>query len=242
MINIALCDDNKAFLSILSEMVKRCLSEYNIKYNISDYLSGKVFLEHHKKTPFDVVFLDILLPDSGGFEIAKEIKAVSPGTHIIFVTTESSLVYDSFDFRPFYFVPKDSIELLYPKLHHVIKLLISHLSAHTPICIEMPYGEKKYVEPVKIISVQSKANYLYYSMIGADRLCVRGTMDSAMKDLSADFFVRIHNRNIVNMANIRKVDYPNNRVIMCDGREISISRTYKKEFDDIYTKYLRDYS
>lgn len=242
MIDVAVCDDNKAFLSILSGMVDRRLSEQNVMYKISDYLSGKVFLEHHKKDPFDVVFLDILLPESSGFEIAKKIRSISEKTHIIFVTTESSLVYDSFDFRPFYFVPKGSMELLDLKLRHVIELLASYLSANMPICIEMAYGEKKYVEPSKIISIQSKANYLYYSLIGADELRVRGTMDSALKDLSPDFFVRIHNRNIVNMTNIQRVDYPNNRIIMVGGQAINISRAYKKEFDDIYTKYLRDYS
>ena len=106
----------------------------------------------------------------------------------------------------------------------------------------MSYGEKKYVEPARIVSVQSKANYLDYCLSNCERLHVRGKMEDAEKILSPNLFVRIHNRNIVNMAHIKMVDYPNSMVIMSDGQEISISRSYKKEFDDIYTRFLRDFS
>lgn len=242
MIKVAVCDDNKVFLDVLKRMANRRLTECNVTHQITDYLNGAVFLEHHKKEPFDVVFLDIIMPDMDGFEVAKEIRRISEKTYIIFVTTESSLVYDSFDFRPFYFIPKGSSELLNVKLLQVIDKLGAHLSANKTICLEMSYGEKKYVEPARIVSVQSKANYLDYCLSNCERLHVRGKMEDAEKILSPNLFVRIHNRNIVNMAHIKMVDYPNSMVIMSDGQEISISRSYKKEFDDIYTKFLRDFS
>ena len=48
-----MCDDNKVFLEMLVRMVKEKLEEYNVANRITDYMSGTVFLEHHKKEPFD---------------------------------------------------------------------------------------------------------------------------------------------------------------------------------------------
>lgn len=242
MVNVAICDDNKAFLDLLCRMADELLTECMVTHRISDYLSGTVFLEHHRKNPFDVVFLDIVMPDMGGFEVAKEIRRISEKTYIIFVTTESNLVYDSFDFRPFNFIPKESPELLESKFSRVVNMLAKHLSASKPICLEMSFGEKKFVAPSAIIYVQSKANYLNYILENGEYLHIRGKIDNALSILSPQLFMRIHNRNIINMAHIKRIDYPNGEVIMDNGQQISISRTYKKEFDDVYTKYLRDYN
>lgn len=241
MVRVAVCDDNKVFLEMLVRMVKEKLEEYNVANRITDYMSGTVFLEHHKKEPFDIVFLDIIMPDMDGFEVAKEIRKISEKTYIIFVTTERSLVYDVFDFEAFDFVPKDSFELLEGKLNRVINRLSEHLSAYMKICLDISLGEKKVIEPCEIVWVQSKENYVDYVLITGEKLHIRGTIDSVLKILSPRLFVRIHNRNIVNMMHIIRIDYPNNEVIMRDSQRISISRKYKNELDMMYIKFNKDF-
>lgn len=242
MVKIAVCDDNRAFLETMCRTVNEMMTGFGISHQTADYLSGTVFLEHHKQEPFDVVFLDILMPKQNGFEIAREIRKISEKTYIIFVTTEDGLVYDSFDFRPFHFVPKSSPELFKARIYHVIEKLAAHLSANCPIYLKMPFGEKRYVEPSKIISVISKANYIDYCLSSGEVLHVRGRMEDAENILSSKLFVRIHNRNIINMTYVKRPDYPNNQIIMIGDTAINISRKYKKAFDEAYTKYLRDFS
>lgn len=241
MVRVAVCDDNKVFLEMLVRMVKKKLEEYNVANRITDYMSGTVFWEHHKKEPFDIVFLDIIMPDMDGFEVAKEIRKISEKTYIIFVTTERSLVYDVFDFEAFDFVPKDSFELLEGKLNRVINRLSEHLSAYMKICLDISLGENKVIEPCEIVWVQSKGNYVDYVLITGEKLHIRGTIDSVLKILSPRLFVRIHNRNIVNMMHIIRIDYPNNEVIMRDSQRISISRKYKNELDMMYIKFNKDF-
>ncbi len=241
MVRVAVCDDNKVFLEMLVRMVKEKLEEHNVANRITDYMSGTVFLEHHKKEPFDIVFLDIIMPDMDGFEDAKEIRKISAKTYIIFVTTERSLVYDVFDFEAFDFVPKDSFELLEGKLNRVINRLSEHLSAYMKICLDISLGEKKIIEPREIVWVQSKGNYVDHVLITGEKLHIRGTIDSVLKILSPRLFVRIHNRNIVNMMHITRIDYPNNEVIMRDGQRIGISRKYKNELDMMYIKFNKDF-
>lgn len=103
---VAVCDDNSVMMEYISRCVDETLNSYDVPYEISNFVKGKEFIEQHKCTPFDVVFLDIKMPDIDGFDAAKQVRGISEKTYIIFVTTESGLVYDSFDYHPFYFKPR----------------------------------------------------------------------------------------------------------------------------------------
>lgn len=72
--------------------------ERDIDHSIEIYTSGEDFLSEHKQNPFDIVLLDIVMPETDGFKVAKEIRAIKSKTYIIFVTTESGMVFDSLDF------------------------------------------------------------------------------------------------------------------------------------------------
>lgn len=63
MMYVAICDDNKSMLDFLNGKIAEILSENEMSCEISKFLSGTDFLESHKKQPFDVVFLDIVMPD-----------------------------------------------------------------------------------------------------------------------------------------------------------------------------------
>lgn len=241
MIRVAVCDDNKVFLDLLCRMIKTKFSENDLDCEITKYVSGAAFMEHYKKESFDIVFLDIIMPDTNGFMVAKEIRKHSEKTYIVFVTAERSYVYDVFDFRPFGFVPKDMPQYLEDEVAKVINRLSEHLASYKRICFDISFGEKKYVEPIDIVCVQSHANYVDYAMVTGEKLHLRGKIDDAFEILSPRLFVRIHNRNIVNMAHIIRPDYPNNEVIMDNGQTMSVSRSYKNEFVMRYAKYDRDF-
>ena len=106
MVYTAICDDNDAMLNFLNTKICEIFTENGICFELQSFLSGQDFLQKHESNPFDVVFMDIVMPEIDGFEVAKQIRRISFNTYIIFITTESSLVYDSFDFQPFYFIPK----------------------------------------------------------------------------------------------------------------------------------------
>lgn len=242
MIRIAVCDDKKIFVDIISRTVKDEFRSRNIDFAINNFYSGSEFLNNHKAENFDVVFLDIVMPDMNGFEVAKEIVRISEKTLIVFVTTESSLVFDSLDFRPFHFIPKSSVDVLTDRLKYIVSKLEIQLIDSKSICFNLPYDEKKYLYPKDIVSIKSKANYYIIKTKKKDEIQVRGKIDSAMSILPERIFARVHNRYIVNMSYIKKVDYPNLLIIMCDDTNVDISRSFKKDFMEKYNNYLRNYN
>lgn len=229
----------------MTEYITGCVDEtlamYDIPYEISNFVKGKEFIEQHRSSPFDVVFLDIKMPDIDGFEAAKQVRGISEKTYIIFVTTESGLVYDSFDYQPFYFIPKGNAEFLKTKLESVIGKLIEQLKSNYPICLEMPHGEKKYVKTGDIFYILSKSNYLDI-VCKSETIHIRRKLNEIFDELPPKIFARINNRIVVNMGVVCRVDNTRMKVTLYDETELNISRTYKAEFSEKYNIFLRNYS
>ena len=151
-------------------------------------------------------------------------------------------MYESFDFQPFYFIPKGSGKILAERLAHVVKRLAVHLSANKTIILKAPYNEEYSVNPLSIISVESSTKYvLLYRFTDKPPLKIRRKLNEAQSELNSYLFARIHNRFIVNMKHIRRIYYPNLEVTMNDGRTFNISRAYKKELEKLYDIYLRNF-
>lgn len=238
---VAVCDDNKVMLEYLSRQVSESFSSHNIVHEMSNFSCGRDFVSQHEETPFDIVFLDIKMPDIDGFEAAKQVRRISEKTHIIFVTTESGLVYDSFDYSPFYFIPKGKPEILKAKLQSVIGKLIDRIKESQTICFELPHGEKKYVCSDQIIYIASKSNYLDI-VCQAETVHIRRKLDDIMDELPQKSFARIHNRFVINMRYVGRIDNTRLKVILTDETELDISRSYKAAFSKKYNIFLRNFS
>ncbi len=238
---VAVCDDNKVMLDFLSRQISENLTLYNIIHEISSFISGKTFLSQHEKSPFDVVLLDIKLPDIDGFETAKRVKRVSEKTHIIFITTESCLVYDSFDYHPFYFIPKTKPDILKAKLKSVIRKLVDEISNDFTICFDLPYGEKKHINTNEIVYVESTSNYVDI-ICRTETIHIRRKLCDIIDELPYKSFARIHNRCVVNMHYVARIDNSRLKAILKNDRELDISRKYKKDFSERYNIFLRNFS
>lgn len=241
MLRVAVCDDDPTMLDFVSKKSGALLTENGVGHTMKRFLSGSEFLAAHKAEPFDVVFLDIVMPKMNGFDIAKEMRGLFQKTYIIFVTTESSLVYESFDFQPFYFIPKGSPKLLSERLTHVVKRLGVHLSANKRIILKAAYGDEYSIAPTSLVSAESSTKYVTYSFTDRPPLKIRQKLDEAQAVLNPYLFARIHNRYIVNMRLIKRIDYPNLEVTMNDERVFNISRAYKKDLETLYDRYLRNF-
>lgn len=242
MMYIAICDDNKPMLDFLNGKIDDLLTENGRAHELTVFQSGQDFIDSHIKCPFDVVFLDIVMPEPNGFEIAKQVRKISRDTYIIFITTEDSLVYESFDFQPFYFLPKSKLRITEEKLKHVIHKLSVHMAAGEKVLISGAYENKRYVSPSEILYIKSSVNNIEYHLIAGETQAVRGRLDDVLKSLNPYIFARTHNRYIVNMSHIDKTDYPNMEIQLDNGEFVGISRGYKREFEESYLRYTRNFS
>lgn len=85
MMTIAVIDDEET----ARKMTGRILSKAG--YSVETFGSGLPFLQKMEHEPFDIVFLDLQLPDMGGMDILSHIKLIHRWTQVIIVTGHGSI-------------------------------------------------------------------------------------------------------------------------------------------------------
>ena len=133
MLNIAICDDEKLFLQFLQKSLNEIFRELSIVASIHCFSNSSDMLTHHNN--FDIVFLDIDMPQLSGFDSAEKLRAKSLDTYIIFVSSKHELVYKSFEYTPFYFICKTSPQNVYNEIKHAVTKLSSVFAQNKRIAI-----------------------------------------------------------------------------------------------------------
>ena len=95
-----ICDDDPKFCSCLRSKIENIEGSEDVK--ISVYTNASEIIDDCIST--DAFFLDIDMPDTNGFDVAKEIRKHSSKAKIIFVTIHDEMVYKSFEYAPFRFI------------------------------------------------------------------------------------------------------------------------------------------
>lgn len=250
MIRAAICDNEAAVLDILYKHLSEEFGRQGAKTQVEKFTSGKDFLDAYKTEPFDVVFLDIRMPDMNGFDVAAQIRGITDKTYIIFITTENTLVYDSFSFQPFDFIPKmnlselgvnDSSKFLTERISHVIARLLRQFSAAGTICLSLPYNKQITVKISDIKIIQSVRNYAEYVIAGHEPVRIRAKLDDVVSELDDHIFTRPHKSYIINMGYIKDFDSRDMMVTLKDGMIVPVSKKFKHDFETLYINFLRSF-
>ncbi len=80
---ILIVDDNKDFADVFCDILKAS------NYKAEGCYGGKQAVELVKARPFNMVFLDIRMPEMDGVQTLMEIKKIRPETHVIMMTAYS---------------------------------------------------------------------------------------------------------------------------------------------------------
>ncbi len=99
---IYLCDDEPKILTDLSQKVRKCITDSNIK----SFPSGAALMEGLRDEPCDILLLDIDMQGINGMDMAAWLMKQEKKPLLIFVTSHDELVYDSFQYHPFGFIRK----------------------------------------------------------------------------------------------------------------------------------------
>jgi len=85
MITIAVIDDEQTARKMTSRILQQA------GYRVESFENGRTFLQQMEKKTFDIIFLDLLLPDMGGLEILTHVKSIHRDTEAIIVTGYGSI-------------------------------------------------------------------------------------------------------------------------------------------------------
>ena len=115
MIHIAVCDDEPLAVQLLQERLTALLCKEETK--IDAFLSGTQMRDSILAgKSYDLIFLDINLPDMNGIFLARHFRPFIRDSLLIFVSSQDDAVYDSFSAAPFRFLRKSRLQEELPRI------------------------------------------------------------------------------------------------------------------------------
>ena len=233
MINILICDDDKAFIKKISELVDSLMisSPYmDLEYKIrstSDSLSLKNIVSD---SPPDILILDIHMPEADGFEIAEMFFENRAKTKIIFLSSYEELVFYSLRFR------KDAMEKELPEaLYSAIRLIQNDSTnlvvRHYADIQYVPLSNIKYIEKIK---GKNSVSVVCHS----ESLSHRETIQVLDRQLSPLGFVRINSGTLVNLKYVKRIS---GTELYIGDEVLKVSESNIEKVKHALAQYMRTY-
>lgn len=176
MIKIYICDDDPDFLKIIKKAVDNCIlnSQFNdFEYDVVLFDDPNTTIKKINENQPNIIFLDIDMPKTGGFDIAENIGENQSDTIIIFVTSHDNYVFSSFRYRPFRFIRKTHLlEELDEALESALQEL---LCGNKYLELESKYFNEKILLS-NIIYFESKRNYAEITTASGQKYMYRSTI------------------------------------------------------------------
>lgn len=96
MYNIAICDDSEEYGEIVTEFVQRAALGIGISCNLFTFNSGRDLVQACERSNFDIIFLDMEMPEQNGIETGLIIREISSETVIFYITSHKEYAYESY--------------------------------------------------------------------------------------------------------------------------------------------------
>lgn len=231
-LRIAICDDKKNMLDVMSGAVKRAFLRNGINAETETFYSSDSLYRAMVKRGFDLIFLDIQMPHTDGIAFGERLRREGDKTDIIYVSAREDRVFDTFKTNPVDFVRKSNF------VDDLTRVIDNYL-----IKLDEKKGDTVAISSKSGIMNLSVSQIIYFEGSGKSQLvhidgikdCV--TVYKSMELLEEEFkekgFIRIHKGLLVNYKYISRILVGDAE--LTNGEVLPISR---RRATAIKTEYL----
>lgn len=228
---IIVCDDDRIFAQSFAKQLKSTFAQQGTNAEIVVSDNGVQALREITRTPTDVLFLDIDMPEKDGFSVAGELQAVANKPLIVFLSSLEHLVYQAFAFQPFWFLRKAHLEDLPQAVEKIVQTL-SERQAHYTFSVN---GSNMRAALSDILYFESESHYIT-AHLKTQNIRFKGRMGDIEKDLLAHAFVRCHIGYLVNCRFIEVCSRTN--IVLTNGEQIPVSRAKAERTQAAFMSYM----
>lgn len=238
MVKVAFCDDD---MSVLGEL-KGLLDQYCTKRNreigyAAFHGSLELLAEIEKGARYDILFLDVILPNENGISIAKEIRQYDSVVKIIFLTSSCEFAVQSYTVGAYFYQMKPIWE---EKFFRLMDSAISECcrEQQNSLIMRCKNGITR-IDLDRLEYCEVLGRTLLFHMENGKILESTGSMDNLCGQLSRyENFVRPHRSFLINMEYIQKISYKS--ITMENLAEIPIPHGRCCEIKNQYLEYAFD--
>jgi len=193
--------------------------------------SGEDAVEQIRRTQPDLVFLDVQMPECGGFDVLEMLGSNAPQA-VIFVTA-----YDEYALRAFEAGALDY--LLKPFTDERFDLAVSRAKDKVhqpkPERIMVKQGSQVLFVKTEDIDWIEAADYYACLHVGAKSHLVRRTLADLEQDLDPTAFRRTHRSAIVNVRRLRALQLNSDgeyEAVLENGATVPVSRRHRRQLEN----------
>ncbi len=229
---IGICDDDAAQRAYLAEIVADWTRKRHHLTEVKQYSDAKAFLfEYAEEKDFDILLLDIEMPEVSGIELAKTVRRENAGVQIVFVTGYYEYFSDGFDVSALHYLvkPVDAGKLL-PVLDRAAENLSCRQRC---VLVSTPDADRK-LSLGDILYVEAQNVYVIVHTVRGDYR-TRSTLAKFAQQLDETFF-KVHRSYVAGLKYIMKIT--RSGITMTNGDQIPISRGMYDQVHAALIKYL----
>ena len=229
MIKISIVEDDKKQAELLSQYVNRYGEENEYMFDITHFDNAQSFLASDQN--FDIVFMDIELPDGNGMDVIRKVRETDKKIVVIFVTNLAQYAVEGYKVRAFDFIVK-------PISYYNFSLNFPNVLECLEINKDIELWIKAKGEEIRLLASRityievMKHDLIFHTKDGT--FMTSGSISNVADMLEdAPFFFC----NRCYLVNLKYVTQVNQAQVLVDGEWLQISRRKRTEF----LKNLNDY-
>jgi two-component system LytT family response regulator len=204
---------------------------------VEECASGVEAIEAIRRWKPDLVFLDVQMPECGGFDVLEMLGADLPHA-IIFVTAHDEYALRAFEAGALDYLLKPFDDARFVRALNRAKDKLAHYASQAPqpaqrFVVKSP-GQLLFLEVAEVDWIEA-ASYYACLHVGDATHIIRRTLAELERDLGEGQFVRIHRSIIVNLERIRGLELQAGgeyEVVLKSGVRLRLSRRFRKRLQD----------
>lgn len=240
MYSIAICDNDRLDLSILSQNVESWFTQHKeIDWKITPFLQVDELINMiNKGKHFDLYILDIMMPNINGVELGRLIREKDYDTPIIYITSYPDFALEAYGIHAIRYITKPiNIKELYSALD-LAYIILCNQSTSTILIKENGSITSVIIDDIMYIE-NSVRNIIYTLNNNKQIISVRrtGSFEQALGTLlQIPYFIQTHKSFFINLKYVSTLH--SNTVIMDDNKKIPISRKYLSSVRTVYLNFI----
>ncbi len=249
MIRCILIDDERNALEMMEWLIKTYCPQVEIVAMCNSAQQG---IEQILALRPDVIFLDIEMPRMNGFDMLEQFDKLF--FDVVFCTAYDQFAIKAFKYSALNYLLKpvdpEDLKATMARIEEKkaiptreqFQLLMQHIHQpvrSTPQRIALTTNDGMLFVPTSdIIYCEAESNYTKVVLSGGKKVIVSKVLKDIDEALAGPDFCRVHSSFLININRIKKyVRGDGGYLIMDDDTNISISRTRRQEFMELFSKF-----